>query len=107
MIKTGNDSATARTRGDRLRIAREQLFPSARLAAQAIRIAVSTYSAHERAEDPAGRDFSPNRAKYYAKWFRVTPEWLLTGFGPGPTGEAVVYPEQPDPAIPRVPVVGY
>jgi len=107
MIKTGNESATARTRGDRLRIAREQLFPSARLAAQAIGVAVSTYSAHERAEDPAGRDYSPNRAKYYAKWFRVTPEWLLTGFGPGPTGGPTDFPEPPDPAIPRVLVMGY
>jgi hypothetical protein len=107
MIKARNERVLAKTRGDRLRIARERLFQSARLAAQAIGIAVSTYGAHERAEDPGGRDYGPNEAKYYAKRFRVTPEWLLTGFGPGPTGEAIVYPEQPDPAIPRVPVVGY
>jgi Peptidase S24-like len=107
MAKPRSERATAKTRGDRLRIARERLFPSGRLAAQAIGIAVSTYGAHERAEDPGGRDYGPNEAKYYAKRFRVTPEWLLTGFGPGPTGEPTIYPEQPDPAIPRVPVVGY
>jgi hypothetical protein len=107
MAKPRSERATAKTRGDRLRIARERLFQSGRLAAQAIGIAVSTYGAHERAEDPGGRDYGPNEAKYYAKRFRVTPEWLLTGFGPGPTGEPTIYPEQPDPAIPRVPVVGY
>jgi hypothetical protein len=110
MIKTRNERATAKTggktRGDRLRIAREQLFPSARVAAQAIGVAVSTYSAHERAEDPLGRDYGPDQARYYGKRFRVTPEWLLTGFGPGPTGESTGFPE-PDPAIPRVLVMGY
>jgi hypothetical protein len=107
MIKTRDERATAKTRGDRLRMAREQLFPSARVAAQAIGVAVSTYFAHERAEDPLGRDYGPDQARYYGKRFRVTPEWLLTGFGPGPTGEPPVFPEQPDPAIPRVLVMGY
>ena len=107
MIKTRNERATAKTRGDRLRIARERLFPTARVAAQTIGVAVSTYFAHERAEDPLGRDYGPDQARYYGKRFRVTPEWLLTGFGPGPTGEPPIFPEQPDPAIPRVLVMGY
>jgi hypothetical protein len=106
MTKTRNERARAKTRGDRLRIAREQLFPSARVAAEAIGVAVSTYFAHERAEDPLGRDYGPDQARYYGKRFRVTPEWLLTGFGPGPTGEPI-FPEQPDPATPRVLVMGY
>ena len=76
---------TGKTRGDRLRIAREHRgFKSGRLAAQALGIPISTYGAHERAEAEGGRDYGPDEAKRYAKRFGVTPEWLLTGFGPGP-----------------------
>src|SRR5437763_1517055 len=76
--------ATPKTRGERLRYARERHFKSARLAAKAMGIAVSTYGAHERAEDPGGRDFGPDEAKRYGRRFKVTPEWLLTGYGRGP-----------------------
>ena len=38
------------TRGERLRLARKQRFRSARAAAMAMGIPVSTYAAHERAE---------------------------------------------------------
>ena len=74
----------ATTRGDRLRTAREKRFKSARIAAKALGIAISTYGAHERAEAPGGRDYGPDEAKRYARWFGVTPEWLLTGRGPLP-----------------------
>src|SRR5262249_61034508 len=69
----------ATTRGERLRIAREKHFKSARLAAKAMGIPVSTYGAHERAESAGGRDYGPDEAKKYGRRFRVTPEWLLTG----------------------------
>ena len=91
----------ATTRGERLRSAREKRFKSARLAAKALGVAISTYGAHERAEAPGGRDYGPNEAKRYGRWFRVAPEWLLTGRGPPPPGE----PYEPLPF--RVRVVGY
>src|SRR2546429_226485 len=94
----------ATTRGERLRIARERHFKSARAAGKAMGIPVSTYGAHERAEAPGGRDYGPDEAKRYARRFRVTPEWLLTGRGAGP-GEAPYDPE--GPGSPRVRVVGY
>ena len=43
-----------RTRGERLRAARLKHFKSARLAAIALHIPVSTYGAHERAQAPGG-----------------------------------------------------
>ena len=80
----------ATTRGDRLRMAREKRFKSARLAAKAIGVAVSTYGAHERAQSPGGRDYGPEDAKKYARRFGVTPEWLLTGREPFSVGESVI-----------------
>src|SRR5262249_33291836 len=91
----------ATTRGERVRIAREKRFKSARLAGKAMGIPVSTYGAHERAQSPGGRDYGPEDAKKYARRFGVTPEWLLTGREPFPTGA------DESPAAPKVPVVGY
>ena len=90
------------TRGERLRTAREKRFKSARSAAKALGIAISTYGAHERAEAPGGRDYGPNEAQRYGRFFGVTPEWLLTGRKPFPSDE----PEEPPPG-PKVRVVGY
>jgi hypothetical protein len=99
----------ASTRGERLRIARARHFKSARLAAKAMSIPVSTYGAHERAEDPGGRDFGPEDAKRYGRRFRVSPEWLLTGRilpgDPLPPGRGAQEP--PEPAAPKASVVGY
>ena len=89
----------ATTRGERLRLAREKKFKSARLAGKAMGIPVSTYGAHERAEAPGGRDYGPDEAKRYARRFGVTPEWLLTGREPLAPGEEV--------PPPKVRVVGY
>src|SRR5437016_14670784 len=86
-------------RGERLRMAREKRFKSARLAAQAMGIAVSTYGAHERAETPGGRDYGPDEARKYARRFGVTPEWLLTGRAP--------FPGADEPPPPKVPALGY
>jgi hypothetical protein len=95
--------AMASTRGTRLRDAREKRFKSARIAAKALGMAISTYGAHERAEDPGGRDYGPDEAKRYARRFGVTPEWLLTGrWGPDEVPEP-----PPEPEVPRVLVVGY
>ena len=96
-------TAMASTRGTRLRDAREKRFKSARIAAKALGMPVSTYGAHERAEDPGGRDFGPDEAKRYARRFGVTPEWLLTGrWGPDEVPEP-----PPEPEVPKVLVVGY
>jgi hypothetical protein len=51
----------------------------------ALGIPVSTYSSHERAEAPGGRDYSPEQAQRYARRFGVTAEWLL--FGPPETAK--------------------
>jgi hypothetical protein len=91
----------ATTRGDRLRIAREKKFKSARAAGKAMGIPVSTYGAHERAESPGGRDYGPDEAKRYGRRFGVSPEYLLTGREPFPTGESDI------PPTPKTRVVGY
>jgi|SRR5262245_4168942 phage repressor protein C with HTH and peptisase S24 domain len=96
----------ATTRGERLRYAREKYFKSARIAAKALGIAVSTYGAHERAEAPGGRDYGPDEAKRYGRRFRVTPEWLLTGRKIEPT-DGRPGPEPEEPPTPKVPVAGY
>jgi hypothetical protein len=99
---------TGKTRGDRLRIAREYRgFKSGRLAAQALGVAISTYGAHERAEQEGSRDYGPDEAKRYAKRFGVTPEWLLTGFGPGPDGIVMEMEDPETLGFPKVPIVGY
>ena len=84
-----------------MRIAREKRFKSARAAGKAMGIAVSTYGAHERAEAPGGRDYGPNEALRYGRFFGVTPEWIMTGRKPFPSDE----PEHP-PAR-KVRVVGF
>src|SRR2546430_11398737 len=87
------------TRGDRLRMAREKHFPSARLAGKAMGMAVSTYGAHERAEQPGGRDYGPDEAKKYGRRVSVPPEMLPTGPAPFPPGD--------DPPTPKERVGGY
>ena len=72
--------STLRTRGQRLRAARKRLLPSARAAAIAFGIPVSTYGAHERAQSRGGRDFGPDEARRYARRLGVAAEWLLTGY---------------------------
>src|SRR5919108_5510200 len=97
------------TRGERLRAARARRgFKSARLAAKAMGIAISTYGAHERAEAAGGRDYGPDEAKFYARRFGVSPEWLLTGRGQGQRDEFPGIPMVPEEeTTPKVPVVGY
>jgi hypothetical protein len=99
----------ASTRGERLRAARiRRGFKSTRLAAKVLGVAISTYGAHERAEAAGGRDYGPKQAKFYARRFGVSQEWLLTGRGQSARDE---FPElgvlQDEQSIPQVPVVGY
>jgi hypothetical protein len=97
---------TSKTRGGRLRLAREAWgFKSASLAAKAMGIPAATYIAHERAE-VGGREYGMGEAQRYAWRFGVTPEWLLTGGGHGPSDDPnVPLPERP--LDPKVPVLGY
>lgn len=70
-----------KTKGERLRWARERRYRSGRAAAFALDVAVSTYNAHERAGEPGARDYSEEEAFKYARKFRVSASWLLTGEG--------------------------
>ena len=71
-------------------------------------IPVSTYGAHERAEAPGGRDYGPDEAKKYARRFRVSPEWLLTGrVMPGDKLPSDLPFEPEDLSGPKVKLKGY
>jgi phage repressor protein C with HTH and peptisase S24 domain len=64
--------------GERLRSARISAgFNSARSAAIKFGWTPSTYAAHENGQN----EFDPERASIYAKAFKVSPGWLLTGEG--------------------------
>lgn len=61
---------------DRLKLARERAgYESAKSAAEAMGVPVATYIQHEN----GARGFPAARAERYARFFRVTPEWLLYG----------------------------
>src|SRR5713226_5719130 len=95
------------TRGERLRAARRTRFRSARAAALAMGIPVSTYGAHERAQLPGGRDFGTDEARRYARRFGVTPEWLLLGLRQRDIEASLEIPSSPEqfeaPATPTIP----
>lgn len=81
------------TSADRLKLAREKAgYRHAKDAAEAMGIPVATYTQHEN----GGRGFPSSRADRYAKFFRVTPEWLLYGRNKGDT----FTPAQLGPPIP-------
>src|SRR5437763_2687 len=64
---------------ERLREARAKSgFGSAKSAAEAMGVPVATYIQHENGARGYGL-----RAERYARFFRVTPEWLLYGRGKG------------------------
>ena len=71
------------TPGERLRSAREHAgFRSAREAAQALGMSVSTYNSHERAGEPGARSYKIDAARLYSRRFGVSAAWLRTGDGP-------------------------
>ena len=76
------------TRGDRLRLVRKKTGLSQTAAAKALGIAPATYSAHERAQHPGGRDYKPEEARDYARFFKTQVNWLMTGEGVPPKGIA-------------------
>lgn len=66
--------------GDRLKAARLKAgYKSARGAALAMGWPPSSYAAHENGQN----DFSPDDAERYARAFKTTAGWLLTGEGSG------------------------
>ena len=93
------------TRGRRLRDARSRRFASAREAAIALAVPVSTYGAHERAQSPGGRDYGPDEAQQYAEFFGVTAEWLLTGYtsSAGSVADGAPTPQ----SVRKMPILGY
>jgi SOS-response transcriptional repressor LexA len=69
-----------KTAGERLAHARQAAgFSSAREAAIALGVSVSTYNSHERAGQPGARTFKIDAARRYARRFGVSPAWLLIG----------------------------
>lgn len=88
------------TSNQRLRKAREKAgFGTAKDAAIAMGIPVSTYLGHENGHRGIPRD----RAPHYARKFKVTEEWLLFG-----KGESDLDPAIPDGAeqVVQVPLLG-
>ncbi len=61
------------TKKDRLKLARERSFPSARQAALRHGWGPSTYAAHENGQN----DFGEAHAREYARAFKVSAAWLL------------------------------
>lgn len=77
--------------GKRLAQARKAAgFRSAKSAAEALSVPVSTYNSHERAGEIGARQYGPEEAKVYARRFGVTASWLLTGEGDGLGGVPLV-----------------
>lgn len=69
------------TAADRLREARERAgFASASDAARALGVNYSTYAGHEN----GSRGLKSDQAELYARKFKVTLDWLLTGRGETP-----------------------
>jgi hypothetical protein len=95
----------ADTRGERLRAARRKRFKSARSAALALAIPISTYGAHERAELPGGRDYGPEEARRYARYFEVAAEWLL--IGKAEHSASATLTQAVDSPRPAFPIKGY
>ena len=84
----------------RLKQAREAAgFTSGREAALAMGISYATYAQHENGT----RGFPASRAETYARRFRVSPEWLIYGKGPGPNGDPTPPPLYLEVRLPSEP----
>jgi hypothetical protein len=93
-------------------MARARRYRSARAAAMQLGIPIATYGAHERAELPGGRDYGPDQAQRYARYFGTTPEWLLTGMRRANHAQmeaklAPLISDAPDPSHATYPILGY
>lgn len=75
---------------ERLKESRERAgYASAKLAAEAMGISVATYIQHENGT----RGYPAVKAQRYARFFRVTPEWLLYGIDRGTTTPITLGPQ--------------
>src|SRR5579864_6362894 len=75
------------TPGSRLKAARERAgYDSAKAAALAMGVPIATYTEHEKATT----HLPARRADDYAKFFGITPEYLLYGRGPEPLDRLMV-----------------
>lgn len=87
---------------ERLKLARERAgYETATSAATAMGCAVATYVHHENGT----RGIPSARAARYAKFFRVTPEYLLFGKGDEPTQNALPLRESNVP-LRSIPILG-
>lgn len=76
------------SRHERLRLARTKAgYTEASLAAEAMGVAKATYTHHENGH----RDFA-KRADQYARFFRVSLDWLMTGKGEMRAGRRAAVP---------------
>ncbi|MER8959337.1 XRE family transcriptional regulator [Mesorhizobium sp. M0701] len=74
---------------DRLKTARINAgFRSAREAAASLAVPYQTYAAHENGH----RAFDNQAAAQYARRFRISTDWLLTGRGDGPEAQPTFVP---------------
>lgn len=92
--------AAMTTRAERLKKARKDAgFRTARDAAASLGIPYSTYAGHEN----SSRAYETDDAVIYARKFKVTIEWLLTGKGTTPVVDNVV--KTPLATIPIIGIV--
>lgn len=90
------------TPAERLKSARHAAgYGSAAQAAEGLGVPLATYQQHENGI----RGFPAGRAERYARFFHVTPEWLLYGRGEEPDGRARE-PAGMRPVTRYVPVIG-
>jgi SOS-response transcriptional repressor LexA len=69
---------------ERLRLARERRFATAKEAATYLGVPQPTFAHHEKGT----RGIKPGELERYAKAFKVSPEWLMFGTGDAPTDSA-------------------
>lgn len=99
-VNTKCDSPPMESMGERLRQARIKAgFGSARSAALKFGWTPSTYAAHENGQN----EFDPEKAQVYAKAFKTSPAWLLTGENSEPKASEAVPSER---KVVPIPVVG-
>lgn len=80
----------------RLKMARKAAIGgTAQQAAETLGVPYQTYAGHEN----GNRGFDIEAAIHYAKRFKVSLDWLLTGHGRGPGGEDIAPKVKDEPAI--------
>jgi phage repressor protein C with HTH and peptisase S24 domain len=90
------------TPGSRLKEARLAKYPSAAKAAEALGMKTSSYAAHENGQN----GFDADHALRYARKFKVSAAWLLTGEESDPKRVPLGEEFDPDPAFDDHPSIG-